>query len=89
MYYYTPFLELLSYLINSCNLNYISVPVCKLCRRGQNINEKYDQCILYFLLDLVIYLVLSQISWCTRNPEKKTWNARTENPERGTLEQKT
>ena len=33
---------------------YISVPVCTLCGRGQNIDEKYhqyqkyDQCILYF-----------------------------------------
>ena len=43
---------------------YISVPVCTLCERGQNIDEKYDQCILYFILDLVTYWVLSQISCC-------------------------
>ena len=28
---------------------YISVPVCTLCGRGQNTDQKYDQCILYFL----------------------------------------
>ena len=43
---------------------YISVPVCTLCGRGQNIDEKYDQCILYFILDLVTYWVLSQVSCC-------------------------
>ena len=43
------FIVLLSYLIV---VIYISVPVCKLCGRGQDIDEKYDQCILYFLLDL-------------------------------------
>ena len=28
---------------------YISCPVCTLCGRGQNLDEKYDQCNLYFL----------------------------------------
>ena len=37
---------LLSYLML---VIYISVPVCTLCGRGQNIDEKYDQCILYFV----------------------------------------
>ena len=37
---------LLSYLML---VIYISVPVCTLCGRGENIDEKYDECILYFL----------------------------------------
>ena len=28
---------------------YINVPVCTLCGRGKNIDEKYNQCIVYFL----------------------------------------
>ena len=40
------FIVLLSYLML---VIYISVPVCTLCGRGANIDEKYDQCILYFL----------------------------------------
>ena len=40
------FIVLLSYLML---VIYISVPVCTLCERGENIDEKYDQCILYFL----------------------------------------
>ena len=28
---------------------YISVRFCIICGRGQHIDEKYDQCILYFL----------------------------------------
>ena len=41
---------------------YISVPVCTICGRGQDMDEKYDQCILYLPLDLVIYWVVSQVS---------------------------
>ena len=40
------FIVLLSYLLL---VIYISVPVCTLYGRGQNLDEKYDQCILYFL----------------------------------------
>ena len=40
------FIVLLSYLML---VIYISVPVCTLCGRGENIDEKYDQFILYFL----------------------------------------
>ena len=40
------FTVLLSYLML---VIYISVPVCTLCGRGENVDEKYDQCILYFL----------------------------------------
>ena len=50
---------------------YISVPVFTLCGRGQNVDEEYDQCILYFLLDLVIYPILSQVSWCKQTYSKQ------------------
>ena len=43
---------------------YISVPVCTLCGRGQNIDEKYDQCIFYFLRRPCHYRVLSHVGWC-------------------------
>ena len=32
-----------------------------LCGRGQNIDEKYDQCTLHFLRSLVTYWVLNQV----------------------------
>ena len=63
---YLMVLILLSYLMV---LIYISVPVCTLCGRGQNIDQKYDQCI--FLLDLAIYSVLSQASWCKKTCTKQ------------------
>ena len=63
---YTLNVVLLSYLMV---LIYISVPVCTLCRRGQNIDEKYDQCT--FLLDLAVYSVLSQASWCKQTCTKQ------------------
>ena len=40
------FIVLLSYLML---VIYISVLVCPLCERGQNIDKKYDECVLYFL----------------------------------------
>ena len=40
------FVVLLSYLML---VVYISVPVCTPCGRGENLDEKYYQCILYFL----------------------------------------
>ena len=68
------FIVLLSYLIV---VIYISVPVCTICGGGggggQNTDEKYDQCILYLLLDIVTYSVLSQVvSWCKQTCRKQT-----------------
>ena len=40
----------------------ISIPVCTLCGKGQNIDEKYDQCILYFLRR-PCHLLGSKSSW--------------------------
>ena len=40
---------------------YISVPVCTLCGRVQNIDEKYDQCILYYLR--LCHQLGSKASW--------------------------
>ena len=51
-------------------LIYISVPVCTLCGRGQNIDQKYDQCI-FFTIDLAIYSVPSQASWCKQTCTKQ------------------
>ena len=54
---------LLSYLML---VIYISVPVWSLCLKGQNTDEKYDQCILYFLRRVVCksrHLPGSKSSW--------------------------
>ena len=63
LYTLNNFIVLLSYLI------YISIPVGTICGRGQNIDQKYDQCI--FLLDFAIYSVLCQVSWCKQTYSKQ------------------